>query len=145
MARGRKAGDPTAQSRIGGRVARDRSDRDRRDGRADPGPEIAPKVPVTARHVPAGSGRAVLARVASAPMARARAGSGPTGQGRMVRAPAASAPAVFVPTVPGPMARAPLSMAALRTTRAARLALPGESGSPTPRGLPSRRDHKVAP
>ena len=145
IARGRKAGDPTAQSRIEGRAARDRSDPDRRDGRADPGPEVAPKVPGTVRPVQVGSGRAVLARAASVRMARVRVGSGPMGQGRRVRAPAASAPAVFVPTVLGPMARAPLSMAVRRTARAERLAPPGESGNPTPRGLPNRHDHRAAP
>ena len=145
MPRGRKADGPTAQSRIAGRVGRDRSDRDRQDGRADPGQGDAPKVPDTARHVQAGSGLAVLVRVASVRMARVQAGSGRMGRDRRVRVPTVSAPVAFAPAVPGPMARAPLSMAGLRTTRAARLAPPGESGSPTPRGLPSRRDHKAAP
>jgi hypothetical protein len=139
MARGRREGAPRAQCRIEAQAARDHSDRDRQDGRAALVGRVAPAVPATVRHVQAGSG----------PAGRAPAASAPMDLGPMGRAPAASARMVpdrmaLVPAASARMDRVQISTAEPESSRAALLAPPGASGSPTTRGLPSRPDHAAA-
>ena len=139
MARGRTEVAPRAQCRIEAQAARDHLDRVRQDGRAALVGRVALVAPATVRHVQAGSG----------PAGRAPAASAPIDLGPMGRAPAASAPTVpdrmaLVPVASARMDRVQISTGEPESSRAARLAPPGASGSPTMRGLPSRPDPAAA-
>jgi hypothetical protein len=124
MARGRTEVAPRAQCRIEAQAARDHLDRVRQDGRAALVGRVALVAPATVRHVQAGSG----------PAGRAPAASAPTVPDRMALVPVASAR----------MDRVQISTGEPESSRAARLAPPGASGSPTMRGLPSRPDPAAA-
>jgi hypothetical protein len=140
MARGRRGAGRTARFRIAGRAAKDRSDHGRQDGRADRIRWVALEVPDTVRRVQVASGPAVLGQADSGQTARVRSASAPTARGRRVRPPAASAQVVSAPTAP-----VPPSMAEPQTARVARAVPPDASGSPTPRGLPSRHGPGAGP